>query len=310
MQLATRNSQTQIMYQIRKATQADIPFLVETIIQAEKSGTDKLGLATLFELSEDEVRTNLTDMLEEEMEGCEFSVSSFLLAESDGQPTAATAGWIEAYDGENDSATLRANLILFTISAAARAAIQRNGKHIENLNFDREPQTLQIEYVYVAPAHRGQQLAGKLIAAHIEAAQAVFPAIKKAQVQLFGNNEKAENAYRKMGFITQQTNAIEVSAILDFLPHHEKKLMELTINNNMTNTLTQLKKVIATELKLNAEELDENTEISNIAGWDSMTHITIITAIEELFDLKFKLRELNRITNILSIVELVEKKQS
>jgi len=214
------------MYKIRKATEADIPFLAETIIQAEKSGTDKLGLATLFELSEEEVRVNLTAILEEEMEGCEFSVTSFLVTEYEGKAVAATAGWIEAHNGASQSATLRANLILFTISAAARAAIQRNRKYVENLNFDREPNTLQIEYVYVAPAHRGHQLAGQLIAAHIEHARQIFPAITKAQVQLFGNNEKAEKAYQKIDFVTQHTNTLTVPNILNFLPHNEKKLME------------------------------------------------------------------------------------
>lgn len=297
------------MYQIRKATEADIPFLVETIIQAEKSGTDKLGLATLFDLSEDEVRSNLTAILEEEMEGCEFSISSFLVATYKEAPVAAVGGWIEAHNDETDSATLRANLILFTISAAARAAIQGNKKYVENLNFDREPNTLQIEYVYVTAAHRGQQLAGQLINAHIEHARQIFSDIKKAQVQLFGNNEKAEKAYQKIGFVTQKTNTLEDPNILNFLPHNEKIIMELTIKNNMTDTLSQLKNLIATELKTTSEELDENIEIGNISGWDSMTHITIITAIEEHFNLKFKLRELNRITNILSIAELVEKKQ-
>ena len=78
----------------------------------------------------------------------------------------------------------------------------------------------------------------------------------------------------------------------------------------MTNTLTQIKIVIANELKKPTEELDENIEVGNIAGWDSMTHIAVITAIEEHFDIKFRLREINRITNILSIADLVEQKQN
>ncbi len=37
---------------IRPATIADAPFLAETIIEAEKSGTDKLSYTTIFGLSE------------------------------------------------------------------------------------------------------------------------------------------------------------------------------------------------------------------------------------------------------------------
>jgi len=57
------------------------------------------------------------------------------------------------------------------------------------------------------------------------------------------------------------------------------------------NTLTQIKTVIAGELKKTTEELDENIEVGNIAGWDSMTHIAVITAIEEHFDIKFSCAE-------------------
>ena len=63
----------------RKATLNDVDFLVDTIVAAEKSGTDNFGLAKLFELSEDEMRSYIKAMLEEEVDGCEFSVSSFYL---------------------------------------------------------------------------------------------------------------------------------------------------------------------------------------------------------------------------------------
>ena len=61
---------------IRSATIDDISFLVETIIEAEKSGTDRLSYSTVFGLSNEDTHKYLNDMLKEEIDGCELSVSS------------------------------------------------------------------------------------------------------------------------------------------------------------------------------------------------------------------------------------------
>ena len=97
---------------IRQATLDDVEFLVDTIVAAEKSGTNNLGLAKLFELTESEMRTYIKVMLEEEIDGCEFSVSSFLVAEHKEKVVSAFAGWVE---GQNEdglpSAILKSNLV-------------------------------------------------------------------------------------------------------------------------------------------------------------------------------------------------------
>ena len=67
-------------YVIRKATLQDVDFLADVIIGAEKSFTQNLGLANFFEISEERAKELLIAMLEEEVDGCEFSVSSFFIA--------------------------------------------------------------------------------------------------------------------------------------------------------------------------------------------------------------------------------------
>ena len=49
--------------EIKKATENDIPFLVETIVAAEKSGTSVFSYATLFEVNENKVKEVLTEIL-------------------------------------------------------------------------------------------------------------------------------------------------------------------------------------------------------------------------------------------------------
>ena len=49
----------------RKACLDDIPFLTETIIQAEKSGTEILSYKEIFGLQELEIRNIIKDILSE-----------------------------------------------------------------------------------------------------------------------------------------------------------------------------------------------------------------------------------------------------
>ena len=49
---------------IRSATLADIPFIVETIVSAEKSNSPRMGLATLFAQSEERTRELIAILVE------------------------------------------------------------------------------------------------------------------------------------------------------------------------------------------------------------------------------------------------------
>lgn len=69
------------IFNFRKATLNDIPFLVETIIEAEKSGTNILPYTTIFRLSETESKKYITDMFLEEIDGCQLSISSYMITE-------------------------------------------------------------------------------------------------------------------------------------------------------------------------------------------------------------------------------------
>jgi hypothetical protein len=50
---------------IRPATLDDVEFIATTIVEAEKSSTDKIGPANYFEVSESDYRNYLIQMLEE-----------------------------------------------------------------------------------------------------------------------------------------------------------------------------------------------------------------------------------------------------
>lgn len=50
---------------------------------------------------------------------------------------------------------------------------------------------------------------------------------------------------------------------------------------------------------LTAEEID---------GWDSLSHMIIITELENDFKIKFKLKELNKLNNLDSLITLIQSK--
>ncbi len=208
---------------IRHAKESDIPFLVEAIVSAEKSNTPRMGLATLLGINEEETRKHITSMLEEDVDGCEFSIRSFLIAEVDGSPAGAVAGWIEGATDEMPSGLLKSNLIGFTFPPESIAALRTNAPIIGGLRIDRERGALQIEYVHVDPAHRGKGIAGALINAHLERAGQ-----RKAQVQAFADNAVAIGLYERLGFSVTHTYTSTHPDTIRFMPHHSKVLMERT----------------------------------------------------------------------------------
>ncbi len=55
-------------------------------------------------------------------------------------------------------------------------------------------------------------------------------------------------------------------------------------------------------------EMKDELTAADVDGWDSLTHMTIITRIEKSFGVKFKLKEVNKLKNMGSLIELVSSK--
>ena len=72
----------------------------------------------------------------------------------------------------------------------------------------------------------------------------------------------------------------------------------------------RLKKIICDELNLgiNLVKMDDNTEASEVPGWDSLNHANIIVAIERDYDVHFKGLELLKCKNIGDLQKLVDLK--
>ena len=210
-----------------KADHSDLSFLVATVMAAERSGSDRIGLAQVFGVPEKELPGLIRTMLLEEVDGCEFSLSSFLVARESGISIAAVAGWTEgaAEDGV-PSQMLRSNLIGFTFPKGSMEALRTNAAALASMRIDRRKGDLQIEYVHVAPEHRRKGLAAQLIQLHIRNALRSPAPPTMAQVQVFANNMPAIRLYETLGFHTASTFRSDDPRINELLPYHEKLVME------------------------------------------------------------------------------------
>ena len=76
----------------------------------------------------------------------------------------------------------------------------------------------------------------------------------------------------------------------------------------MLTTIESITDVFATLLKKPGLKLEMSDSPETIAGWDSLTHPELITAIEEKLDIEFDFKELASIKNIAGLVSLIESK--
>ena len=70
----------------------------------------------------------------------------------------------------------------------------------------------------------------------------------------------------------------------------------------------RLKKVILAQLRLDDWEIVDDTTAGTVPGWDSLSHIGIISAVEDAYRIRFQTREILRLTNVGQLQALVDQK--
>ncbi|MEC3908022.1 acyl carrier protein [Tamlana sp. 2201CG12-4] len=54
-------------------------------------------------------------------------------------------------------------------------------------------------------------------------------------------------------------------------------------------------------------QLNNETTANDVDGWESVTHMMIITDIEQIFNIKFKLMDLMNMNNVGDLIESIHK---
>lgn len=218
-------------FTIRLATMADRHFLVDAILESEKSGTDVLSYSTVFGISESAARKYIDEMLQEEIDGCELSVSSFMVAEKDGNLMAAVGAWIEGSEGI-PSSILKGNLLSYFLPKECIGKALELNEVVKELYIEFIQQTIHIGIVYVPKEYRGFGLGGQLIEAQIQRFKVSNPSISQSCLHVFGGNKAAIKLYEKLGFKTTLESHSSNRFVLDYFPSGSKFLMIRQLKND------------------------------------------------------------------------------
>jgi len=54
--------------------------------------------------------------------------------------------------------------------------------------------------------------------------------------------------------------------------------------------------------------LSDQMTANDIGSWDSLSHMLMITQVENAFSIKFSLREINKLKNVGALIRLIESK--
>lgn len=213
---------------IRPATLDDVDFIATTIVEAEKSFTDKPGTANYFGITEKEYHSYLVEMLEEEIDGCEISLSSFVVAEYEGEVVAARGGWLEG-DNEDEmpSALLKGNLFAYIIP---KDILMRGSEHadiVHDIQIDREIGTYQLENSYTRPDFRGNHIMAMLDNYHLDIARQ--KKVKRVQAHVYLCNEGSIKACERSGFHIVKKFTSNHPQVKEYYPDDTMVLLEMNL---------------------------------------------------------------------------------
>ncbi len=77
---------------------------------------------------------------------------------------------------------------------------------------------------------------------------------------------------------------------------------------NRAEIIDQLTKIFRTVLNEETLVLTDELTANDVDNWDSLTHMLLITEIENVFSIKFKLRELNKMKNVGILMDVIVEK--
>jgi acyl carrier protein len=70
----------------------------------------------------------------------------------------------------------------------------------------------------------------------------------------------------------------------------------------------KLTSVFRTVFNNNTLVLTNELSAKDVDGWDSLSHMILITEIENVFAIKFKLKDLNKMKNVGDMIEIIMSK--
>ena len=93
----------------------------------------------------------------------------------------------------------------------------------------------------------------------------------------------------------------------DYLLKLLKKELEVLFCDNM-ETLEKVIEIVASTCEVDKSEVTGDSTVGDFPAWDSMGHLSILTNVEEAFDISFEPEEMMELEDVNDIVKAVEEK--
>lgn len=210
---------------IRQATLDDIDFIIETIVESDKSSSSVVSACNIFRLSLVDYKELLREILSLDFPNNEYSLSGFLVAEINNRLIGALGSWIEGADGTSN-AIYKSNLILNFIDSEKLSHLKEEATLINCLSFSRIFGTIQLEYGYVLPEYRRKGIFSKLIIESIiKLANPKLP--PAAQTIVYTDNKQSFFSFRKLCFYVKEEKFTKDGRIFDYFAYNSKVMLEL-----------------------------------------------------------------------------------
>lgn len=74
------------------------------------------------------------------------------------------------------------------------------------------------------------------------------------------------------------------------------------------DTLEKIIEIVATTCDVDKSEVTENSTVGDFPAWDSVGHLSILSNVEEAFDISFEPEEMMEIEDVKDIVNAVNVK--
>jgi ribosomal protein S18 acetylase RimI-like enzyme len=183
-------------FKIRKAESKDIPFLIQSIFQSEKIGTDIISYCTLFDIDENTLNEQLTEAFIEDYKILPWNLKNWYVSENEIEsPLAALAFWLEP---ENSNSEIQKFQYLSFVnkSKVAKPEFTHRYDLLKQVAINREPNHYQFDFLYTKIEFRGQGIMLKMMKDLItQSASSNF------QIQVLKSNSNAKKLYERIGFV-------------------------------------------------------------------------------------------------------------
>ena len=77
---------------------------------------------------------------------------------------------------------------------------------------------------------------------------------------------------------------------------------------SFASILKRVEEIFREELEQDELVLTDKTTAEDVDGWDSLSHVQLVAAMEEAFGIEFKSREILSWDNIGDLIDCIEKK--